>query len=129
MFNGPLYFIPGSHKFNSHRTFHDTITTSYPLWVVDCEVVTGMIENAEALDPEGPIVAATGRRGTGLIFFDTLIHASPNNLSPWDRSIFSLILNPLSNAYTCEDRPDFKHHRDLAEVQALPFDCLLTSGH
>ena len=123
-FNGPLYFIPGSHKFGSHRAFHDTETTSYPLWVVDRDVVTEMIENAEHIDATRPIVAATGKRGTGLIFFDTLVHGSPNNLSPWDRSIFSLILNPVSNAYTRDHRPDFKHHRDLSDVVPLSDDCL-----
>jgi ectoine hydroxylase len=53
-FNGPLYFIPGSHKFGSHRAFHDTTTTSYPLWVVDREVVSAMIANAESIDAERP---------------------------------------------------------------------------
>lgn len=123
-FNGPLYFIPGSHKFGAHVAFHDTETTSYPLWVVDREIVGELVENAETLDPDRPIVSATGKRGTGLIFFDTLVHGSSNNLSPWDRSIFSLILNPVSNAYTRDYRPDFKHHRDLSDVIPLADDCL-----
>jgi ectoine hydroxylase len=123
-FNGPLYFIPGSHKFGAHQAVHDTATTSYPLWVVDQAVVRKMIANAEALDPARAIVAATGKRGTGLIFFDTLVHGSPVNLSPWDRSIFSLILNPVSNASTRNTRPDFKHHRDFTDVQPGTDDCL-----
>lgn len=123
-FNGPLYFVPGSHKCGSHKTFHDTTTTSYPLWVVDRDVVTAMVANAEAIDAQRPIVAATGRPGTGLIFFDSLLHGSPSNLSPWDRSIFSLILNPVENAYTRDDRPDYKHHRDLSDVEVLADDCL-----
>lgn len=125
--NGPLYFIPGSHKFGPHRSYHDTTSTSYPLWVVDRPVVREMIHNAEAIDPDRGIVSATGRRGTGLIFFDTLVHGSPVNLSPWDRSIFSLILNPVSNAYTLDARPDFKHHRDLSAVMPLSDDCLQQS--
>jgi ectoine hydroxylase len=123
-FNGPLYFIPGSHKFGAHRAFHDTSTTSYPLWVVDEVVVREMIANAEAIDPARAIVSATGKRGTGLIFFDTLVHGSPNNLSPWDRSIFSVILNPVSNASTRDSRPDFKHHRDFSNVEVASDDCL-----
>ena len=126
--NGPLYFIPGSHKFGAHRAYHDTTSTSYPLWVVDRPVVREMIRNAEAIDADRGIVSATGRRGTGLIFFDTLVHGSPVNLSPWDRSIFSLILNPVSNAYTRDARPDFKHHRDLSAVVPLSDDCLQRSS-
>ena len=127
-FNGPLYFIPGSHKFGAHQALHDTATTSYPLWVVDRQVVREMIANAEAIDPQRGIVAATGKRGTGLIFFDTLVHGSPVNLSPWDRSIFSLILNPLSNASSRARRPDFKHHRDFTDVQAVADNCLLSAA-
>ena len=124
-FNGPLYFIPGSHKFGTQRAFHDTSTTSYPLWVVEDDIVRNLITEAEKIDPERGIVAATGRKGTGLIFVDTLLHGSPNNMSPWDRSIFSLILNPVSNAYTYDNRPDYKHHRDLSDTIPLGDDCLI----
>lgn len=126
-YNGPLYFIPGSHKYGNHPAFHDTQTTSYPLWVVDHDVVRTLIEQAEQINPDRGIVPAIGPKGTVLVFFDTLVHGSPNNMSPWDRSIFSLILNPVSNAYTKTERPDFKHHRDLADVQPLADDCLTTA--
>ena len=116
--NGPLYFIPGSHKYGQHRAYHDTTTTSYPLWVVDEQVVTQLVSDAAELNPGREIVSATGPAGTGLIFFDTLVHGSPNNMSPRDRAIFSLILNPVSNAYTKQFRPDFKHHRNLTDVSA-----------
>jgi ectoine hydroxylase len=45
-------------------------------------------------------------------------------MSPWDRAIFSLILNPVSNAYTKTARPDYKHHQDLTPVTALPVNGL-----
>jgi ectoine hydroxylase len=118
-FNGPLWFIPGSHNVGAHGAHLDTATTSYPLWVVDEPTVKMLAE-------KNGMVSATGARGTGLIFFDTLLHSSPPNMSPWDRSIFSLILNPVSNAYTQPTRPDYKHHRDLTPVAALDDDCLST---
>ena len=34
-FNGPLMFIPGSHKKGVVDAKHDLTTTSYPLWTVD----------------------------------------------------------------------------------------------
>ena len=116
-FNGPLWFIPGSHNVGAHGAHLDTATTSYPLWVVDAPTVAALAE-------KNSMVSATGARGTGLIFFDTLLHSSPPNMSPWDRSIFSVILNPVSNAYTQPTRPDYKHHRDLTPVAALDDDCL-----
>ena len=116
-FNGPLWFIPGSHAVGAHGAHLDTATTSYPLWVVDPPTV-------KALAEKNGMVSATGARGTGLIFFDTLLHGSPPNMSPWDRAIFSLILNPVSNAATLCGRPDYKHHQDFSPVVPLDDDCL-----
>jgi ectoine hydroxylase len=117
-FNGPLYFIPGSHKAGPAPTHLDTATTSYPLWVVDRDTV-------RRLAAARGLFSATGRAGTALIFGDCLVHGSPPNLSPWERRIFSLILNPIANAYTKTERPDYKHHRDLTPVTPLLDDCLL----
>ena len=110
-FNGPLYFIPGSHRLGPAPAALDTETTSYPLWVVDAECVAALVRR-------GGIVSATGRAGTALIFGDCLVHASPSNLSPWDRPIFSVIYNPVSNALTRHRRPDYIHHRDTTAVPA-----------
>lgn len=116
--NGPLYFIPGSHQHGAAPATLDTATTSYPLWVVERDTV-------RALAHETGLVAATGPAGTALIFGDLMVHASPGNLSPYDRRIFSLILNPVANAQTRFERPDHKHHRDPAPVRPLADDCLL----
>lgn len=117
-FNGPLYFFKGSHKFGSVATWHDTVSTSFALWVVEQEKIKEIAETC-------PLVAATGKAGTALIFGDCLVHGSPPNMSPWNRSIFSLILNPVENAHTKFDRKDHFHHRDLTPVQAIEDDCLL----
>ncbi len=120
-FNGPLYFVPGSHRQRPPKARLDTDSTSYPLWVVERESVS-------ELAAEGGLIAATGPAGTGLIFGDVILHASPPNLSPWDRRIFSLILNPVSNAQTRFGRPDHKHGSDLSPVEALADDCLIDAA-
>ena len=117
-FNGPLVFIRGSHRRGPARATLDTETTSYPLWVVDNDTVTELID-------AGGLVAAKGPPGTALIFGDVLVHGSSINMSPWPRMIFSLILNPVSNALTRYRRPDHQHHRDLTPVVPLVDDCLL----
>lgn len=74
----------------------------------------------------GGLVTAAGVAGTALIFGDCLVHGSPSNMSPWDRSIFSVILNPIANVQTRFARPDYKHHRDFTPVAPLADDCLVT---
>ena len=81
-------------------------------------------DTVAALIADGEIVPAHGPAGTVLIFGDLLVHGSPNNMSPWDRRIFSLILNPAANAWTREQRADHQHHRDLTPVVPLRDDCL-----
>lgn len=120
-FNGPLHFIIGSHRAGPQASFLDRHTTSYDLWCVEREVVA-------SLTNQGGLFAATGKAGTALIFGDCMVHCSPPNLSPWDRRIFSQIVNPISNAYTRDNRPEWKHHRDLSPVLPLDDDCLSSQG-
>lgn len=121
-FNGPLYFISGSHHYEPAPSFHDTITTSYPLWCVERDTIARLIES-------GDIVSATGAAGTGLIFGDVMVHGSPPNMSPWHRPIFSLILNPVTNRQTKYARPEYKHHTDFTPVTALSDACLKRASH
>jgi ectoine hydroxylase len=119
--NGPLYFIPGSHRHSPLAAELDTVSTSYPLWVVDRASVTRLV------DAHG-IVSATGPAGTALIFGDCLVHASPPNLSPWGRRIFSLIVNPVENAQKRFTRPDHMHHRDFSPLVPLADACLIAAA-
>ena len=73
--NGPLLFIPGSHKHGVVKAGHDLETTSYPLWTLDRETVTELAE-------QGGCVAPTGSAGSVLLFSSLLVHASPPNISP-----------------------------------------------
>jgi ectoine hydroxylase len=111
-FNGPLVFIPGSHRDGPAPTALDIVTTSYPLWTVGPEVVAPLAERGGLVCPKGPA-------GTVLIFGDAMVHSSPPNMSPWDRRIFSLILNPVNNHQTAFARPDHQHHRSFEPIEPL----------
>ena len=110
-FNGPLFFIPKSHKYGSAPSKLDTVTTSYPLWTVDQKTVKKLVN-------ENGIVSARGKAGTVVIFVDNLVHGSAHNMSPLDRAIFSAILNPCDNAQTKFARPEYKHGRDFKPIKA-----------
>lgn len=116
-FNGPLYFVPGSHKRDLplQRTIDGE---KWELWTVPREAVRDTVF-------ELGMVSAKGPRGTMLIFGDNMLHVSAPNVSPYSRWIFSLILNPISNQAT-NPVPEFAHERDRTPVRALADDCLLT---
>ncbi|WP_299396333.1 phytanoyl-CoA dioxygenase family protein [Pelagibius sp.] len=115
--NGPLMFIPRSHKQGVFEAGHDLETTSYPLWTLDRETVTRLAE-------EGGIVAPTGPAGSVLMFHCNLVHASPPNISPWRRTIVYLSLCHVDNHIRQFKRPEWVAHRDFAPIAPLADDCL-----
>ena len=53
-FNGPLMFIPGSHKLGVLDAEHDTSTTSYPLWTINNDTIKKLVERGGIVAPKGP---------------------------------------------------------------------------
>jgi ectoine hydroxylase len=121
-FNGPLMFIPGSHRKGVVDARHDTATTSYPLWTVDHALIAQLVQRAGGRD--GGIVAPKGPAGSMLLFHSCLVHASTSNLSPWNRVSVYLSLCALSNHIRRFKRPEYIAHRDFTPIECLPDDCL-----
>jgi ectoine hydroxylase len=117
-FNGPLMFIPRSHRRGRLEAGHDVTTTSYPLWTVDHETITRLVA-------EGGIVAPKGPPGSVLLFHGNLVHASGSNLTPWSRWIVYLSLNRCDNAIRRFKRPTWIANRDFTPIAMLDDDCLL----
>ncbi len=117
-FNGPLMFIPGSHRGGVLAAGHDTQTTSYPLWTIDHATIARLVER-------GGIVAPKGPPGSVLMFHGNLVHGSGSNMSPWNRNIVYLSLCAVSNHIRRFKRPAYIAHRDFEPIQCLADDCLL----
>jgi ectoine hydroxylase len=117
-FNGPLMFIPGSHRLGMLEAGHDTTTTSYPLWTINSDTIRKLVER-------GGIVAPKGPAGSLLMFHSCLVHASGSNLSPWNRVNVYLSLCAVSNHIRRFKRPEYIAHRDFTPIQCLPDDCLV----
>lgn len=116
--NGPLLFIPGSHKQGVIDAGHDLETTSYPLWTLDRDMVSKLAER-------GGCVAPTGPAGSVLLFSSLLVHASPPNISPFGRTIVYLSLCHVDNHIRQFKRAAWIAHRDFAPIEPLADDCLL----
>jgi ectoine hydroxylase len=122
-FNGPLMFIPGSHKKGVIEAKHDLTTTSYPLWTVDNDLIAKLVDRAGGKN--GGIVAPTGPAGSMILFHSCLVHASGSNLSPFNRVAVYLSLCAVSNHIRRFKRPEYIAHRDFTPIECLPDDCLL----
>ena len=122
-FNGPLMFIPGSHKKGVVEAKHDLATTSYPLWTIDDALIAQLVERAGGRN--GGIVAPKGPAGSMILFHSCLVHASTSNLSPWNRVSVYLSLCAVSNHIRRFKRPEYIAHRDFTPIQCLPDDCLV----
>jgi ectoine hydroxylase len=133
-FNGPLMFIPGSHKRGVIDARHDLSTTSYPLWTVDNALIAQLVERAGGrghFDGQGRyvpagIVSPNGPAGSMILFHSCLVHASTGNLSPWNRVAVYLSLCAVSNHIRRHKRPEYIAHRDFTPIECLADDCLLS---
>ena len=117
-FNGPLMFIPGSHKLGVIDAEHDVTTTSYPLWTISHDTIAKLVERGGLVAPKGPA-------GSMILFHSCLVHASTANLSPWNRVSVYLSLCAVSNHIRRFKRPEYIAHRDFTPIDCLPDDCLL----
>jgi ectoine hydroxylase len=117
-FNGPLWFIPRSHKAGVLAAGHDVSTTSYPLWTLDHATVARLVAEG------GGIHSAKGTAGTVVMFHANLVHASPPNISPWHRVAVYLSLCRVDNHIRRFKRPEWIAHRDFASIEPLADGCL-----
>jgi len=116
--NGPLLFIP-----KSHRARNIDGTTAHPLWTLNKETVTKLVRDAEDEDGVG-IVAPTGKAGSVLMFHGNLVHAAPPNITPYPRKVVYLTLNAVTNRITKFTRAEWLAHRDFTPIVPVEDDAL-----
>ena len=140
-FNGPLYFIPGSHhegmidvaanaeslpdKLVRHEPYRES-----PPWIssltADLKYSLDR-ETVRELILKYGIVAPKGAAGSVLFFHGNLVHSSPNNISPFDRVIAIVTFNSIENIPQAVDnpRPEFLVSRDPTPIIPLADEALL----
>lgn len=122
-FNGPLFFIPGSHVIGCVDTpkaadapegWEGNVSASLT-YQIDASLVTRLVH-------AGGMFSATGKKGTAVWFHGNLVHASPPNISPHDRRIVILTYNAINNIPVSQPqnlRPEFLNGRDYRPLVAL----------
>jgi ectoine hydroxylase len=116
--NGPLMLVPRSHTAGTLEAKHDIETTSYPLWTLDEQTVTRLVE-------QGGIVSPIGKPGGLLMFHGNLVHGSAGNITPYPRKIVYLTLNAISNYIRRPTRAEFIAHTDFTPIETVADDGLI----
>jgi ectoine hydroxylase len=138
-FNGPMFLIPGSHKAQLagqesreavEEVFKYAPYQKGPMWIADLTAdLKYSLDNqtVEDLVLKYGIVAPKGPAGSALFFDSTLVHASPNNISPFNRVTVVISYSSVNNVPTGGDnaRPDFLVSRDHEPITPLSDDTLL----
>lgn len=137
-FNSPMFLIPGSHMHGSLEVAArnvingdaDSVYKDSPSWIsnltadikyrVGSEIVSHLVSRFG-------IVSAKGAKGSALFFHSNLVHASPNNISPFNRVIAFATYNSISNIPLSAGyrRPDFLCSRDYGPLITVSDSALL----
>ncbi len=95
-FNGPLYLIPGSHKqYVSCKGF--TPEDNYKKSLKKQEYGVPSKGAIKELNKTGELVGAYGKAGTLVIHDGNVMHGSPDNISPFDRTNSFFVYNSVDN--------------------------------
>ena len=111
-FNGPLFFILGSHRHGALDIETDETSTSYKLLGVSDEQVAELCEEGRLYSPRGPA-------GSVWMFHCNLVHASNANMSPSRRALCTISYNRIDNLPSAYPRPEWEAHSDFAVIEAL----------
>jgi ectoine hydroxylase len=124
-FNGPMYFVPGSHRSGCHdyveEQSHAATTDAWRRHVAASLSYQTDRDKVAALVAQRGIVAPKGQRGTILFFDSNIVHASPANISPTGRRMLFITYNSVANTPKNTKRPDFLVNRNVDPL--VPLDC------
>lgn len=125
-FNGPMVFIPGSHRTGAVDT--EVIAgkpagyEGRPAWISNLTATLKYStprESVARLVREHGIAAPKGRAGSALIFDANVVHASQQNISPFSRMLVMISYNHSDNAPSAHEvsRPEFLVSRDTTPIE------------
>jgi ectoine hydroxylase len=137
-FNGPLYLIPGSHAEGVFDVAAGGLPGgasspygSSPAWIsnltadlkysLDKETVARLVR-------QHGLVAPKGNAGSVLFFHSNVVHGSPNNISPFDRTVVLVSFSRTDNvpAPLKNPRPDFLVSRNYEAIEPVADGALLS---
>lgn len=119
-FNGPVIFVPGSHRaglVRSGRTQSDARSAQH----LDPDDIALKPADMVALAAEHGMDSPKGAAGSVIFFDPEIVHGSAPNMSPFDRRLLILTYNDVTNEPRPlgEPRPDYVVCRDTTPLRVL----------
>jgi ectoine hydroxylase len=121
-FNGPILYIPGSHRHGLIDYEVLPVPGTTPIPSVPNETVKRMVEERGIFLPKGPI-------GSMTVFDSCTVHASGSNPSPYPRHLIYLSYTPVNNHITRFTRPDHFAAREFVPLKSAPRSYLVDPPH
>ncbi|WP_353929449.1 phytanoyl-CoA dioxygenase family protein [Okeanomitos corallinicola TIOX110] len=123
-FNGPMYFIPGSHQQSLIHLGQKDSSEIPNNWEsnVSAALKYSLDNNTIAkLTHKKGIVAPKGPAGSVLFFHSNLVHGSAPNISPYPRRLLIITYNSINNipSFKGKPRPEFLVSRDHTPLKPL----------
>jgi ectoine hydroxylase len=116
--NGPIMMISGSHLWKTNFNWklrskdikksirHDFDNDRENNGLLSNELVSYFVQN-------GKIQTITGAKGSVLLYDCNTVHASSDNISPWDRTLYLAFYNSVHNGLVNPTRPDYITEREI----------------
>jgi ectoine hydroxylase len=126
-FNGPLYLIPGSHRFfvscsgATPDNHHQASLRKQEYGVPSLDALKKLVD-------VGGLAAACGEPGTLILHEGNTMHGSPDNISPRARTNLFFVYNSVLNTpgerpfAAARFRPEFLGGRDFTPLQPIAND-------
>lgn len=119
-FNGPLIFIPGSHRAGSVRRLREGRAVGTAEHLDPDEIAVGPDELADLVG-RGGMVGPKGPPGSVVFFHPEVVHGSAANMSPFPRKLLIVTYNDTANLPqpVGEPRPDYLVGRESAPLDIV----------
>ena len=118
-FNGPVIFLPGSHR--DGLVHRDRRADAKSAQHLDPDDISLTAEQLATLVDRHGMTSPKGPAGSVVFFSPEIVHGSSPNMSPWARRLLIATYNACSNAPRPqgEPRPDYVVCRDTAPLRPL----------
>lgn len=119
-FNGPLYVVEGSHTWDLEGVTAQQ-GDGWEKGARNGDKYKISDESLRQLVDESRLVSVKAPRGTAVMFHSGLLHCSPPNLSPRDRTVLFVRYNAVDNALQSvpRPRPEWLAARNAEEISPL----------